>query len=183
MATRIRAGGLALAAACVLLSTCPRPAVAAQTAPGAVACPVGVATQSFTPAVTTSPQTVQVMIRSHYGSCLSGVPGLTSGDSEQPYEAPGFSCLTLLTPNAAGTETIVWNTGQTTTLAYTAQVLSLFGQVIITATGTVTSGLFLGAATVRTVVYAQADLLSNGCLAPSGLSGNSGPLALTATGG
>lgn len=105
---------------------------------------------TYNPALTTTPRNVAITATTTYGPCVSArVPGLTSGS--RTFQGTGSrSCLSLL---SAGTETftITWNTGQTSTVSVGKLVNVVGAALVVTFTGTVTSGLFAGDAVLQIV--------------------------------
>ncbi|WP_420032078.1 hypothetical protein ACN2WE_04230 [Streptomyces sp. cg28] len=87
-----------------------------------------------------------------------------------------FDCGRLLTTTSS-TQTIVWNTGQSSTLSTTTGLAQVEGNTVATSTGTVIGGLFAGQSVLRTVTYLGLDLQQS-CLSPTGLAGNAGPVVL-----
>ncbi|WP_306749549.1 hypothetical protein [Saccharothrix yanglingensis] len=116
-------------------------------------------TTTYTPPLTVAPQTVTVSATAQYGPCVSlSNPALTSGSSTRTTLDPALSCLDLLSSGAT-TSTIVWNTGQTSTISvnYTATIVG--AALVVTFTGTVTSGLFAGSSVVQVLTGPATDVL------------------------
>lgn len=144
-----------------------------------VTCPVGVANQTYNPPVTNTPQPTNISINSHYGSCASVThPSLAYGDTVSAFAAPSGSCLDLLAP-ATNTNTITWNTGETSVISLNSVFNVVEGELVGTSTGSVVSGKLAGASVVRVVVYLSADLAA---CSTTGLAHQSGPITLTITG-
>lgn len=118
-------------------------------------------TLSFSPALTINPQTETLTSHSDLGPCVSlSQPAITSGTwtSVTP-NVPGMTCLGLLGTNT-GTHTITWNTGQTSTVSGN-RVSNLVGAtLVVTLTGTVTSGVFAGGTVVEQFVGVSTDLVA-----------------------
>ncbi|MFF4987011.1 hypothetical protein ACFY19_07465 [Streptosporangium saharense] len=112
---------------------------------------------TYDPALTVTPRNVAITATTTYGPCVSaGVPGLTSGS--RTFQGTGSrSCLSLL---STGTETftITWNTGQTSTVSVSKIVNVVGAALVVTFTGTVTSGLFAGDAVLQTVTGPSAGI-------------------------
>lgn len=169
---------LATLAATLLASLTLAPA--AQASIHQITC-LGSTTQTFSPPLTNTPKPTTITISTSYTNCVSlTAPSITSGTSFSSATSPNASCVSLL--NGTQTQvptTVTWNTGETSTITQTTVVTIVAGQVVATSTGTVTSGKFLGATTVRVVTYLATDI-QNGCLSPQGLPSNTGPVTLNA---
>ncbi len=136
------------------------PAAAASAGVLDVTCtPPSSQTDTFTPPLTMTPQNVTVRITSQFGPCVSlSNPALTSGSTTFTALVPGLSCLTLLNSGAI-TYTIVWNTGQTSTISANYTVTIVGAALVVTRTGTVTSGLFTGSAVLQVITGPATDVL------------------------
>ncbi|MFS0694162.1 hypothetical protein [Streptomyces nitrosporeus] len=113
---------------------------------------------AYTPPLTNTPQPSSAFVSWQLGPCVStSVPGLTSGTSTDSVPPRSRSCLDLL---AAGTETkvVTWNTGATSTLSMNRTVTVAGAVVLVTHTGTVTSGLFAGDTVVATETAPATDI-------------------------
>ncbi|PSL52502.1 hypothetical protein B0I31_113175 [Saccharothrix carnea] len=105
---------------------------------------------TFTPPLTMTPQTVTVVSTVQYGPCVSlSHPAVTSGSSTRTNVVPGRSCLDLLA-GGPSTFTITWNTGQTSTISANRTTTIVGAALVVTHTGTVTSGLFTGSTVLQT---------------------------------
>ncbi|MFE9750166.1 hypothetical protein ACFYOT_35095 [Saccharothrix saharensis] len=114
---------------------------------------------TFTPPLTLAPQNVTVGIKAQYGPCVSlSNPALTSGSTDVTALVPGLSCLDLLQSGAL-TFTILWNTGQTSTISSSYTVTIAGAALVVTRTGTVTSGLFAGSAVLQVITGPATDVL------------------------
>ncbi len=114
---------------------------------------------TYTPPLTMAPQTVAAGITAQYGPCVSpSNPAITSGTRNSTTSVPGFSCLELLNSGSV-TYGITWNTGQTSTISanYTATIAG--AALVITRTGTVTSGLFAGSTVLQVLTGPATDVL------------------------
>ncbi|MBB5867481.1 hypothetical protein F4553_000860 [Allocatelliglobosispora scoriae] len=101
----------------------------------------GTNTATFTPGLTLTAQTVHIDAVGTLTSCVSSDAAITSGT----YTASGNGTLSCLTGGHAGQFTISWNTGAYSTIAFTNSVaVRPLGEVVVLATGTVTSGEFAG---------------------------------------
>ncbi|MEU4745961.1 hypothetical protein AB0G02_36625 [Actinosynnema sp. NPDC023658] len=114
---------------------------------------------TFTPPLSMTPQNVTVGITSQLGPCVSlSNPAITSGSINFSALVPGLSCLDLLQSGSI-TYTIVWNTGQTSTVSANYTVTIVGAALVVTRTGTVTSGLFTGSAVLQVITGPAADVL------------------------
>ncbi|RAY15734.1 hypothetical protein DPM19_08110 [Actinomadura craniellae] len=113
---------------------------------------------TYSPPLTTTAQNVSINAATQYGPCVSlGEPGVTSGS--RSFQGTGSrSCLGLV---QAGTETftITWNTGQTSTVTVNKISNIVGATLVVTFTGTVTSGLFAGGTVLQTVTGLATDIL------------------------
>jgi hypothetical protein len=149
------AGLAALALAAVTLLPGP-----AQAAAGTVSC-TGWSYTTYSPGLTSTvrPTTVTVAGRlnvidahSPTGTCLVLGSHATSGTRDVT-ALLDLSCNAILTET--GTETIVWNDGQSTSFSFTATAAHIGSNTVLTETGTVTSGEFLGEKVVETFTAAN----------------------------
>jgi hypothetical protein len=151
---------LLTAALCTLLCTA-LPPLAAPASAGVldVTCiPPSSETVTINPALTMTPQTVTVTVSTQYAPCTSlSVPALTSGSRQAQFTSPGRSCLTLL-DSASVTYTITWNTGQTSTVSGNSTFNMVGAVMVVTITGSVTSGLFTGDTVIQTVTGPATDI-------------------------
>jgi hypothetical protein len=113
---------------------------------------------TYTPPLTATPQTVVVNSSGQYSCVSATVPGLTSGTRSVEVTAPGRSCLDLLAEFTI-TQTITWNTGQTSTISGTSTVAIAGATHVTTMTGTVMAGLFTGDSVLSTTVGPSAPIL------------------------
>jgi hypothetical protein len=120
---------------------------------------------TYSPPLTSTPQTVTATVTTQYGPCVSvSQPAVTSGSRTITLTGTR-DCLELLNVTSA-ILTITWNTGQTSTITGN-RVGNVVGAVIVfTITGTVTSGLFAGDTVVQTITGPATDIL----LCTAGLS-------------
>jgi hypothetical protein len=81
-------------------------------------------------------------------------------------------CLSALPPSASGTFEVTWDTGEKSTVTGTSTSQDVAGQTVLTLTGVVVSGPFVGASFTEVLVQSNLDLL--GCLAPPGVQSQSG---------
>ncbi|MBW8485424.1 hypothetical protein [Actinomadura parmotrematis] len=179
-AARIRARGRAVTAS-LLLAGGLLPLIAAPPASARLAdvtCPAGNQTVSFSPGVKTAPQTVTVTYNAALGVCASlSQPSITSGTSGGTVTVT-LSCADLLS-TTTGTQVFTWNTGQSSTLAFTRTVTNVNGQTVITLRGKISAGLFTGRTAVFTVVEPVLDLTA--CQTAAGLTSQAGVTTLLIT--
>ena len=97
----------------------------------------GLVQPDFSPAVTTTSQTVTVTEASDYNTCAVGSTATGAATLSLP-----LSCVNV-TAGPAFTETITWNdaTGGTSTISWAAP--TVVGQTVVF-TGTVTAGRYVG---------------------------------------
>lgn len=127
--------------------------------------PPSSATTTYSPPLTNTPQPSSSAISFQLGPCVSlSQPALTSGTYARTNPARPRSCLDLLS-SSSGTLTITWNTGQTSTLSVNVTTTIAGAALVVTQTGTVTSGLFTG----DTVVITQTGPAANVLLCTAGL--------------
>lgn len=99
------------------------------------------------------------------GTCVASGTAATSGERDATAVLT-LGCDQLLTET--GVETVVWNDGQSTSFQFTATVAHTAAAVVLTETGTVTSGEFLGEHVVETFTAPNTALLA--CLTPTGVT-------------
>jgi hypothetical protein len=127
---------------------------------------------TFSPGLQLLPTTQDIAFNAGYSNCVTpGHPEITSGVRSGTFTGPR-GCLSILPPSASGTFVVTWNTGQTSTVTFTQTGQDVAGQTVLTATGTVTSGLFLGASFTEVLTQASLDLTA--CLIPPGVQSQSG---------
>ncbi|WP_306748095.1 hypothetical protein [Saccharothrix yanglingensis] len=116
-------------------------------------------TITYTPPLTTTPQAVTISSSTQYGPCVSlSNPAITSGSRARITNDPEQTCLDLL-DTGSSTFTITWNTGQTSTISANRTATVAGAALVVTFTGTVTSGLFTGSTVVQTNTGPSADVL------------------------
>ena len=114
---------------------------------------------TYTPPLTLTPQDVTVRSATQYGPCVSASnPAITSGSRSRTLLIPGRSCLDLLNSGST-TFTITWNTGQSSTVSSNFTSTTVGATLVVTDTGTVTSGLFTGSTVVQVLTAPAADVL------------------------
>ncbi|MFI1013135.1 hypothetical protein [Streptomyces sp. NPDC020965] len=106
-----------------------------------------------------------------YSNCVStSQPTITSGTRSGSTDAVS-SCLDLPYTGPA-TNTITWNTGQSSTFVGTMTLQFIAGQTVFTWTGTITSGLFTGAGFTEVLSQNSLNLLA--CAIPPGVTSQTG---------
>ncbi|MBS0453171.1 MAG: hypothetical protein JSS14_17890 [Proteobacteria bacterium] len=105
----------------------------------------------YSPGLILTPRLTNVTFSETYGSCTStSQPAIASATVPTVTVQQERSCATLADTTADPiTQTVTWNTGQTSTFQYTRTVTNVGGVLQVTGTGMVTSGLFQGASVVR----------------------------------
>ncbi|TYB60236.1 hypothetical protein FXF51_32095 [Nonomuraea sp. PA05] len=112
----------------------------------------------YNPPLTLTPQPTTVTLSDQYGPCVSvSVPALSSGSAGSQFPVAGLSCLELLQPSSF-TSTITWNTGQTSTFSGNTTAEFVGAALVVTSTGTVTSGLFAGDTVLRVVTVPDLNI-------------------------
>lgn len=137
------------------------PAASATAAAGTVNCvPPSSNVTTFEPPLTNTPQPVRIVGSTQFGPCVSASdPEVTSGTSYVEIDSVTRSCGSLLAPTIAD-YTIVWNTGETSTISGNRTSTIEGVVVVVTLTGTVTSGPFAGSSVVQTISGPSLDLLN-----------------------
>jgi hypothetical protein len=134
----------------------------------------GAETLTFQPPLTNTPESTQVHYAIDLDLCLLG--GVTSGKSQGSFTVSA-SCTTISLLPPAFSDTYQWSNHTSSTVTYTAPVETVGnGTVIVTDTGTVTSGLDQGAVANETTTLPQPNLAA---CAGTGVSELNGPYVLT----
>lgn len=150
--------------------------------PVLVTCPVGTSQAFYSPGLKNTPQDVTVSGQATLSNCVTvlGDPVTSGTNSLTSSVVRGFSCGDLLLPRAV-TQTVTWNTGETSTMVFTQLRVGVQGTLsVFVLTGTVRSGKFVDATAVRTISYVTVDL-EDGCASPEGLTSLSGLTTLSLT--
>jgi hypothetical protein len=135
---------------------------------------------TYNPGLTFEAQDVEVTAHTSYNCLLH--PKVASGSAQAgPFTQTDASCVDLLQGVSSGLTTVTWNTGETTTYAWQATAAQIGGNVVVTATGTVVAGKFLGKAVLRQTVAFQSEIQS-ACGSENGLEQVSGSATLSITG-
>ncbi|MGW0933061.1 hypothetical protein [Streptomyces sp. NPDC002644] len=179
MQIRTRVGAVAatvaLAGATTLMAV-----PAAQAVPTDLVC-TGSQQVTFDPPVKNTPQTVTTHAQDVY-NCSSLLTNISSGTMELTTVRPDTSCLLIITPPGPQTMTFHWNNGQSSTVAFTVYTTATAANntFVSVGTGTVTSGLGVGALVTRTVAVPSLNAVA---CANEGISAKSSLAAtLTVTG-
>lgn len=136
---------------------------------------VGSVSSSYSPALTSTPQTVSITGTASYSLC-TGTGGVTTASNSTNAIRPDYSCLGLLEVGTSPA-TVTWNTGETSTMTTTRVSVQLSGiSTTLLHVGSVTAGKFVGARVVRATEFLNTDL--DACYTPEGLSQISGPSTL-----
>lgn len=129
---------------------------------------------TYSPGVTNTVRPVTVTVdgdlglvddHSPTGTCLAVGTAATSGERDVTALLT-LGCNQLLTET--GTETIAWNDGQSTSFQFTATAAHTAAAVVLTETGTVTAGEFLGDHVVETFTAPNTAFLA--CSTPAGVT-------------
>lgn len=132
---------------------------------------------TFSPGLILTPTAQDITFTAGFSNCITpGRPDVTSGTRSGTFTGPR-GCLSVLPPTSNGTFKVTWNTGETSTVTGTVAAQDVAGQTVQTITGTVTTGLFVGAAYTEVIAQTSLDLLS--CLTPPGVRSQSGLGTLT----
>jgi hypothetical protein len=137
----------------------------------------GTETDTYNPGVTNTPHHVTFTIAGTFDSCLDAAGQVSSG-SYGPKTAVLFVSCNDLLASFQGSRTFTWNTGDTSTFQAQVTNVVVAGQVITTATGTISQGRFAGATAVQTNVWPQTAFLQ--CFT-TGFAHNTGVTTLTLT--
>jgi hypothetical protein len=122
---------------------------------------------SYSPGLLNTRRPVDVTV-DNVLSCTSLTdPAVTGGQVRATVLGLNRSC-TDLAASGSGSYTITWNTGETSTIAYSRSANYVLGTLVIVETGTVTAGRFTGDAATHVVELLSLDLLA--CFADPGLT-------------
>ena len=114
---------------------------------------------TYSPPLTNVPQVSTPSLSWQLGPCVStSVPALTSGTSTVTGTPQPRTCLELLSAGPE-TRTIHWNTGAASGMSLNRTVTLAGTALVVTHTGTVTSGLFAGDTVVITETGVATDIL------------------------
>lgn len=113
---------------------------------------------SSSPPLTSTPAVVTLTSQSSLGPCVSvSDPAITSGSWRTVVPNITASCDFLLR-SSSGSDTVTWNTGQTSTLSGNREASVEGALFIVTFTGTVTSGVFAGDTVVEQFAGPSTDI-------------------------
>ncbi|WP_426730589.1 hypothetical protein [Myxococcus faecalis] len=139
-------------------------------------CP-GTLQARYSPGMTNTPQTIATSVSGTFGPCV-GTPLTLLSASLQGGGAGQLSCLAGSTQSMS---TLTWNDGTTSTVSVSILVSARpLGEVVVTYSGTVSSGRFAGADVLMVLVLAQTQV--TGCFTDEGVTATAGPVVLTLTG-
>jgi hypothetical protein len=135
---------------------------------------LGTETLTFTPPLTNTSTPTQIHFAIDLDLCLTG--GVSSGVSEGAFQASA-DCTALNVLPPAFTDTYHWNTKATSAATYTAPVeTTVNGSVVVSDTGTVTSGFDQGAVANETTTLPEPNLTA---CPTTGVAQLNGPYTLT----
>lgn len=100
---------------------------------------------SFSPSLTSKPESTLIFTDVSFGPCVSSDPTITGGYYYNQKRDPRASCETLLAKES-GEITIDWSNRKESDFSYTTTVIDIKDYIIATSTGTITSGEFGGCA-------------------------------------
>ncbi|GEN09242.1 hypothetical protein SAMN05443572_105496 [Myxococcus fulvus] len=139
-------------------------------------CP-GTLQATYSPGMTNTPQTIATNVSGTFGPCV-GVPLTLLSAS---LEGGGTGQLSCLAGSTQSMSTLTWNDGTSSTVSVSILVSARpLGEVVVTYSGTVSSGRFAGAAVLMVLVLAQTQV--TGCFTAQGVTATAGPVVLTITG-
>lgn len=148
-----------------------------------VTCPVGTHTATWSPGVTNTAKTTDVVTTSNWGPCvLPSFPLVVSASSIQSFQAP-LSCQSLLLQTSNVVWIITWSDGVTSTYTFNTSFNTVNGLITaVLGVGTITDGRFKDATALSTfeLVNFQAAL-NNSCGTTTGVTGVSGLSTLVIT--
>ncbi|GHF98143.1 hypothetical protein [Streptomyces hydrogenans] len=151
-------------------------APAAHADPTLMTC-VGTGLQTYDPGITLTTRETVVVNTSDLTSCTGGP--VTSGHHRFGPFSTTASCL-YTPPTGPDAFDLTWNDSTTSHYEGTYTVLTTGGQLVVTSTGTITSGRFAGKALQEVVAYTAPDLLQ--CATQEGVTSVSGPITITIAG-
>jgi hypothetical protein len=113
-------------------------------------------TVTYDPPLTNTLRLTEVTFHNELDSCSIGA--VTSGDASGEFSAIR-SCTTLDLPPHPATTTFTWNTGASSTIAFSLSTVDRLvnGTTVVTSYGTVTHGFDQGAQAIHTAVQPQLD--------------------------
>ena len=135
----------------------------------------GTQTVTFSPGLLLTPQKTEIQANTSLEACLSASDGTVASGTSTSSRSSDISCVTL-DEATSSTRTFRWSNGNTSTFAFNQTVTRATGVTVVTQTGTIVAGEFAGDAAVLTVTEAQLNVTQ--CLAPPGITGESGAVVL-----
>lgn len=128
---------------------------------------------TYSPALTNSLQQTTIASATSWATCVSPThPSIVAGSTGNQI-SKSESCMSLL-GGFSSSNTITWNTGQTSTFTFNGSTEEVDGQYVIVLTGSITSGLFTGAlASEQTTLLGDLTACSS-----AGIAANGGPSLL-----
>jgi hypothetical protein len=115
---------------------------------GLVTC-VGSSTTNYDPPLTRQPGPVTASYDTDYRACFSTEPGVTSGTRASSITVPTGACASVIDRSPMNYR-ITWATGASSSIEATAAAETRGATLVTTIDGTVTAGLFAGAAVHQT---------------------------------
>jgi hypothetical protein len=172
-----RSAATVVATASVLFAALVPLAPAAHAAVADITC-AGTETEMFSPGLLLAPQTVTLTVHSIYNPCVSiGDLSITFGTTD--FSVPGmFSCLDLLEPRS-GTMTFDWSNGRQSTFSFNRSATTIGGELVVSETGVITAGEFVGDTVERIVTGLTLNTLQ--CVSPPGVTSRTGVVSLVIT--
>lgn len=171
---------LAAAALTAAVIAVPGAAQATAARPAAIpavdaSCPTGNATVNLTPGSTLTPRQTAISLQGNAGPCISSDPAITAINS---FSGTGQGVISCLESNYTFTASVVWNTGEVSTIAASSTLnLGPAGDAVAVISGPVTSGKFAGD-TVEVQIALLPDSL-DACLTPQGVTQLQGTVIAT----
>jgi hypothetical protein len=128
-------------------------------------------TVTYNPPLTNTTTLTEVTFHNDLDSCLIG--GVASGDASGEFSAIR-SCTTLDLPPHPATTTFYWNTGASSTIAFSLSTVDRLvnGTTVVTSYGTVIHGFDQGAQAIHTAIQPQLNPIA---CAGSGVAQLTGP--------
>lgn len=128
-------------------------------------------TVTYDPPLTNTPRLTEVTFHNDLDSCSIGP--VASGDASGEFSAIR-SCTTLDLPPHPATTTFTWNTGASSTIAFSLSTVDRLvnGTTVVTSYGTVTQGFDRGAQAIHTAIQPQLDPIA---CASAGVAQLTGP--------
>jgi hypothetical protein len=168
---------LLLVAASLLGITAP-----ASAAPTVVTC-TGNQTITYSPGLTNTPTVQTSQVSTAYSVCAH-VDGLSvstmTGSSRVTFSGASLTCAALL-DTVPGQQVVTWSDGRTSTFTYSLTATNVSGELVATATGTISAGLYAGAIAEQVSTSVGLNGLT-ACGTPQGLTSISGLVQLVITG-